>query len=113
MFEKNRDNNTKWQYTGRWFFAPMAWLNDNSQWPNPGIGAKGSYPTYPIRGRDLLHYSWDSQPSRRQPNMSEKDSLNKSQTDWARLEAMRDDEIDFSDIPALTEEQLQAMRPTA
>jgi uncharacterized protein (DUF4415 family) len=45
--------------------------------------------------------------------MSEKDSLNKSQTDWARLEAMRDDEIDFSDIPALTEEQLQAMRPTA
>jgi hypothetical protein len=36
--------------------------------------------------------------------MSEKDTLNKSQTDWARLEAMRDDEIDFSDIPALTEE---------
>jgi hypothetical protein len=45
--------------------------------------------------------------------MSEKDSLNTSQTDWARLEAMRDDKIDFSDIPELTEEQLQAMRPTA
>ena len=45
--------------------------------------------------------------------MSEKDTLSKSQTDWVRLEAMRDDEIDFSDIPALTEEQLQAMRPTA
>jgi hypothetical protein len=45
--------------------------------------------------------------------MNEKDALNKSQTDWARLVAMRDDEIDFSDIPALTEEQLQAMQPTA
>jgi uncharacterized protein (DUF4415 family) len=45
--------------------------------------------------------------------MSKKDILAKSQTDWARLEAMGDHEIDFSEIPELTAEQLQAMQPTA
>ncbi|MCP4415253.1 MAG: hypothetical protein GY805_01440 [Chloroflexi bacterium] len=35
----------------------------------------------------------------------------KSQTDWARLDAMADDDIDFSDIPELTEEQLKSMKP--
>jgi len=39
-------------------------------------------------------------------------TLSNSLTDWERLENMRDDEIDFSDIPELTEEQLNAMRPT-
>ena len=34
-----------------------------------------------------------------------------SQTDWERLDAMTDDDIDFSDIPKLTAEQLQSMRP--
>ncbi|MCA9962803.1 MAG: BrnA antitoxin family protein [Anaerolineales bacterium] len=34
-------------------------------------------------------------------------------TDWARLESMTDEEIDLSDIPELTEEQLASMRPTA
>jgi predicted DNA binding CopG/RHH family protein len=33
-------------------------------------------------------------------------------TDWARLEVMTDEEIDLSDIPELTDEQLQSMRPT-
>jgi uncharacterized protein (DUF4415 family) len=34
-----------------------------------------------------------------------------SKTDFKRLDAMRDEEIDFSDIPPLTDEQLAAMRP--
>jgi hypothetical protein len=44
--------------------------------------------------------------------MSKKDTSNKSETNWERLEAMTDEEIDFSDIPELTDEQLKAMRPT-
>jgi uncharacterized protein (DUF4415 family) len=44
--------------------------------------------------------------------MNKKDTLNRSQTDWERLEAMTDKDIDFSDIPELTDEQLKAMRPT-
>lgn len=35
--------------------------------------------------------------------MSVNDSKNTSLTDWAALEAMSDDEIDYSDIPPLTE----------
>ena len=34
-----------------------------------------------------------------------------SETDFKRLDAMTDAEIDYSDIPPLTEEQLAAMRP--
>jgi uncharacterized protein (DUF4415 family) len=45
--------------------------------------------------------------------MNSEATLNKSQTDWERLETMTDEEIDFSDIPPLTESQLRAMRPTA
>jgi len=36
--------------------------------------------------------------------MSNKDSRNISRTNWAALEAMADEEIDYSDIPPLTEE---------
>lgn len=36
--------------------------------------------------------------------MSVNDSNNTSQTDWKRLDAMTDEEIDYSDIPPLTEE---------
>lgn len=36
--------------------------------------------------------------------MNAKDSHNTSRTDWAALEAMTDEEIDYSDIPPLTEE---------
>ncbi|NJR39007.1 MAG: BrnA antitoxin family protein [Leptolyngbyaceae cyanobacterium CSU_1_4] len=36
--------------------------------------------------------------------MSGKNSSNISRTNWAALEAMADDEIDYSDIPPLTEE---------
>jgi len=35
--------------------------------------------------------------------MSDKDSNNTSRTDWAALEAMDDESIDYSDIPPLTE----------
>jgi uncharacterized protein (DUF4415 family) len=33
-----------------------------------------------------------------------KDSLRKSQTDWARVDAMSDDDIDFTDCPEITDE---------
>ncbi|MDK3159766.1 BrnA antitoxin family protein [Kamptonema cortianum] len=36
--------------------------------------------------------------------MSANDSSNTSRTNWAALEAMTDEEIDYSDIPPLTEE---------
>jgi uncharacterized protein (DUF4415 family) len=36
--------------------------------------------------------------------MSVNDSSNTSRTDWAALEAMTDEEIDYSDIPPLTDE---------
>ena len=35
--------------------------------------------------------------------MSEKDLKKKSETDWARLETMTDEDIDVSDIPPLDE----------
>ena len=37
--------------------------------------------------------------------MSPNDTSNKSQTDWDKLDAMSDDEIDFSDIAEITPEQ--------
>lgn len=36
--------------------------------------------------------------------MNVNDSNNTSRTDWAALEAMTDEEIDYSDIPPLTDE---------
>lgn len=36
--------------------------------------------------------------------MSETDFNNTSRTDWATIEAMSDEEIDYSDIPPLTDE---------
>jgi uncharacterized protein (DUF4415 family) len=33
-------------------------------------------------------------------------STSESQTDWARVDAMRDEDINFSDIPELTAEQM-------
>ena len=35
--------------------------------------------------------------------MSRHDSPNTSRTDWAQLDAMTDEDIDYSDIPPLTE----------
>ena len=35
--------------------------------------------------------------------MKKRDLKKQSQTDWARLEAMRDEDIDFSDIPELNQ----------
>ena len=34
--------------------------------------------------------------------MKQKPTSQKSQTDWARIDAMSDDDIDFSDIPRVT-----------
>jgi hypothetical protein len=39
--------------------------------------------------------------------MNKKDSSLYSETDWERLDAMSDEDIDFSDIPELTEEDFK------
>lgn len=39
--------------------------------------------------------------------MNEKGTKIQSRTDWTRLEAMSDDDIDYSDIPPLTESFFQ------
>jgi uncharacterized protein (DUF4415 family) len=36
--------------------------------------------------------------------MSKKDISRKSQTDWARIDSMKEKDIDFSDIPPMTDE---------
>ncbi len=36
--------------------------------------------------------------------MTKKNILETSQTDWARIDAMTDEDIDYSDIPPITEE---------
>ena len=38
--------------------------------------------------------------------MNEESTSGASQTDWARVDAMRDEDIDLSDIPEVTEEQM-------
>ncbi len=38
--------------------------------------------------------------------MNKKSTSKASQTDWKRINAMRDDDIDLSDIPAITEDQI-------
>lgn len=43
--------------------------------------------------------------------MSKKSFTLKSETDTERLENMTDEDIDFSDIPPLTEEDFKRMRP--
>lgn len=39
--------------------------------------------------------------------MSKKSTLNDSQTDWERIDAMNDEDIDTSEIPEITEEQMK------
>lgn len=41
--------------------------------------------------------------------MNASDMNRPSETDWARVDAMTDDDIDVSDIPPLTQEQLDGM----
>ena len=36
--------------------------------------------------------------------MSKRDLTRKSETDWNRIDSMRDEDIDFSDIPEMGEE---------
>ena len=36
--------------------------------------------------------------------MTKKNTIQKSETDWARIDAMTDEDIDCSDIPPMTEE---------
>lgn len=43
--------------------------------------------------------------------MNKKDSFHKSETDWERLENMSDEDIDYSDIPEMTEEDFKHMKP--
>ena len=38
--------------------------------------------------------------------MNNESTSRASQTDWARVEAMRDEDIDWSDIPEVTEEKM-------
>ena len=38
--------------------------------------------------------------------MNKESTSRASQTDWARVEAMRDEDIDLSDIPEVTEEKM-------
>jgi hypothetical protein len=40
----------------------------------------------------------------RRVNMNNKSILNKSETDWARIDAMTDADIDLSDCPEVTSE---------
>jgi hypothetical protein len=49
--------------------------------------------------------------ARRATKHEQKRSLLESQTDWARLATMMDDDIDFFDLSELSDEQLQAMQP--
>jgi uncharacterized protein (DUF4415 family) len=39
--------------------------------------------------------------------MNSSSSPGTSETDWARIDAMSDQDIDFSDIPEITEEQIR------
>jgi len=43
-------------------------------------------------------------PPERQTNMKKKSTSMKSQTDFARLDKMKDEDIDYSDAPAITPE---------
>jgi len=40
--------------------------------------------------------------------MNKKSSKKRSETDWARIDALRDEDIDFSDIPEQGEEFFEA-----
>jgi hypothetical protein len=42
--------------------------------------------------------------------MSKRDTGKPSRTDWARVDAMTDEDIDYSDIPASSDEELRRAR---
>jgi hypothetical protein len=44
-------------------------------------------------------------------NMNNEPSQKPSETDWARIDAMADEDIDFSDIPEITEAQIARATP--
>lgn len=46
-------------------------------------------------------------PCEKLTNMNKNSTSKASQTDWDRVRAMSDDEIDYSDIPQITEEQMK------
>jgi len=46
-------------------------------------------------------------PCERRQNMSKKSTLEDSQTEWKRIKAMNDEDIDTSEIPEITEEQMK------
>ena len=54
-----------------------------------------------------MQFEWDEAKiatHEGQTDMNANDSSNISRTNWAALEAMSDEEIDYSDIPSMTEE---------
>jgi uncharacterized DUF497 family protein/predicted DNA binding CopG/RHH family protein len=65
-----------------------------------------------LRGRVVViaHTEHDARygsfPCAREPDVSEVSSSNISQTDWARIAAMQDEDIDLSEVPEVTDEQM-------
>ena len=56
-----------------------------------------------LSGLNALLMSSASSPRERQAKMSDDDMKQPSRTDWDRLETMNDEDIDYSDIPPLTD----------
>lgn len=55
--------------------------------------------------------SFASSPPVKRRDMNNKNTSLESQTNWERLEAMDDEDIDLSDIPELTEEDFKRAKP--
>src|SRR4051794_5805189 len=54
-------------------------------------------------GQNAMVMSFASSPHERRTKMSDDDMKPTSRTDWERLDNMTDEEIDYSDIPPLTD----------
>lgn len=52
-----------------------------------------------------MEFTWDEE--KRKTNMSKKYSSKTSQTDWNRIFKMRDEDIDLSEIPEITDKQMK------
>jgi hypothetical protein len=48
---------------------------------------------------------------RKASRLKKRSTSKASRTDWARVDAMRDEDIDFSDVPEATPEHLRTVRP--
>jgi uncharacterized protein (DUF4415 family) len=52
----------------------------------------------------MQQFAFESFPFGRRPNMSKRSISKRSKTDWKRIDAMRDEDIDLSDSPEWTPE---------